>query len=159
MAHGDAEPGCADADCRPLPPAESGPTGRAIRRICGEPTAERARVERTDDHVAEPTPDHLADPASGPTHADHVAGAATGPMQPDHLADPASGPMHGGRAPACRRERPGWAGPPRRPGAGADAGGPPPALPQRASGRGGRPPAGRGAPAAQLRPPRADTRP
>jgi len=88
MAHGEAEPGCADADSRPHDPGEAtAAPGRQIRRICADPTAERVRGERAEDAVDE-QPGALA----------------------DHVADPASGPMQGGRAPACRSERPGWAG-------------------------------------------------
>ncbi|SDY92676.1 hypothetical protein SAMN05421684_2352 [Asanoa ishikariensis] len=85
MAHGEADPGCADADSQPHIPDESRrtPPGRQIRRSCAEPTAERVRKERPD-----------TDPTDDPPT--------------DHVADP--GPIQFGRAPACRSDRPGWAG-------------------------------------------------
>ena len=91
MAHGEADPGCADADSQPHTPDESGriTSGRQIRRICAEPTAERVRRDRPD---ADPTDEPPAEPLA------------------DHVADPAAGPILFGRAPACRSERPGWAG-------------------------------------------------
>ena len=85
MAHGEADPGCVEADKPPQaadPEAPDDPApGRQIRRICAEPTSERTRHAHADDDndVDEP--------------ADHVAG-----------------PIQFGRAPACRSERPGWAG-------------------------------------------------
>jgi hypothetical protein len=93
MAHGEADSGCADAESQPhepdeLPPA---PAGRPLRRICAGPTAERVRVDRADDPADDDDPLEC-----------HIG---------DHVADAASGPMlHGGRSPACRSERPGWAG-------------------------------------------------
>jgi len=98
MAHGEADPGCADADSQPHTPDEAGriTPGRQIRRICAEPKAERVRRDRpdtdlTDDPSAEP-PDPLAEPFA------------------DHVAESTAGPILFGRAPACRSERPGWAG-------------------------------------------------
>jgi len=98
MAHGEAEPGCADAGSRPheggTTPSPTAGIGRQIRRVCAEPTAERTRTDHAgDDGPAAPLPDH-------------VAGFS---MAPDRPGDgvPAQG---GGRAPACRSERPGWAG-------------------------------------------------
>ncbi|MEV4620018.1 hypothetical protein AB0J74_15085 [Asanoa sp. NPDC049573] len=90
MAHGEADSGCADAESQPHDPDEVAPAaiGRPVRRICAGPAAERHRVERADD------PSDDDDEPQGC----HVADAASGPM------------LHGGRAPACRSERPGWAG-------------------------------------------------
>lgn len=79
MAHGEADPGCVEADnpahAADAREADEPPRGRQIRRICADPTAERTR----DNDADEP--------------AEHVAG-----------------PIQFGRAPACRSERPGWAG-------------------------------------------------
>jgi hypothetical protein len=89
MAHGEADSGCADAESQPHDPDELPPAaaGRPLRRICAGPTAERVRADDSDD--------------------DDPPGCHVG----EHVADTASGPMlHGGRAPACRSERPGWAG-------------------------------------------------
>jgi hypothetical protein len=79
MAHGEADPGCVEADNPPDQTDLDGPApGRQIRRICGDPTAERTRP---------------ADDADADEPTDHVVG-----------------PIQFGRAPACRSERPGWAG-------------------------------------------------
>ncbi|GIF75182.1 hypothetical protein [Asanoa siamensis] len=86
MAHGEADPGCVEADNDPSRTTD-GPTapalddpapGRQIRRVCADPKADRGRD-------CSDAPDHVADPTT-------------------------NGPIQFGRAPACRSERPGWAG-------------------------------------------------
>jgi len=93
MAHGEADPGCADADSHPHTPDEPGriTSGRQIRRICAEPTAERVRRDRLDTDSTDST-----EPPAEPLA--------------DHVAESSAGPILFGRAPACRSERPGWAG-------------------------------------------------